>query len=443
MIDIVLTAEHASLLRSLSGGAEETCAVFFASEARARGERVRLLVREMWTPEETDYTRRGALEAELTPAFVSRAAKHAKREHLSLVFAHSHPGSTPPSFSGVDDDGERRLAAFLAHRLPEQSAHGALVVSSGGLSARALGSATPARVVSVGSVMEVVFDHGEVAQADERHDRQIRAFGRAGQAKIQGVSVAIVGLGGTGSLVAQQLAHLGVRDFILVDPDVVESSNLNRLANAGPADVGAPKVSVAEQYLRRVSPDATVESVQGDIIRAAVAHRLTAADVIFGCTDSHGSRAVLQQIAYQYLIPTIDMGTTIAVRESRITHVYGRVQLLAPGLACFTCGRLLDGNQVRRDMMTAFERKADPYISGAHEPAPSVISLNGTVASLAVTMFLSVVAGVPGAGRHLLYNALASSVRSVRGAPEPRCFVCSSVGALGRGDSWPLNARQD
>lgn len=443
MMDIVLTAEHASALGSLASGTEESAAIFFASEARTPGNRIRLLVREMWTPEAADYTRRGAAEAELAPAFVSRATKHAKRERLSLVFAHSHPGASPPSFSLADDDGERHLADFLAHRLPKQTAHGALVVSDGGLSARGLGSAAPARVVSVGSVRDVLSNHGEASHTDDRHDRQVRAFGRAGQAKIQELSIAVVGLGGTGSLVAQQLAHLGVRKFILIDPDTVEATNLNRLANAGPADVGAPKVSVAEQYLRRVSAEARVESIQGDIIRAVVAHRLTEADVIFGCTDSHGSRAVLQQIAYQYLIPTIDMGTTIAVRESSITHVYGRVQLLAPGLACFTCGRLLDGNQVRRDMMTAFERNADPYISGAHEPAPSVISLNGTVASLAVTMFLAVVAGVPSAGRHLLYNGLASSVRSVRGAAEPNCFVCSQLGALGRGDSWPLNARRD
>ncbi len=54
----------------------------------------------------------------------------------------------------------------------------------------------------------------------------------------------------------------------------------------------------------------------------------------------------------------------------------GRVQLLSPGLACLTCGGLLDGNEVRRDMMSEGERKQDPYLVGAREPAPSVISLN-------------------------------------------------------------------
>ena len=77
-------------------------------------------------------------------------------------------------------------------------------------------------------------------------DRQVRAFGADGQLKLQRLRVAIVGLGGTGSLIAQQLVHLGVRDFILVDPDVIESTNLNRVANAFQDDIGQPKVKIAE-----------------------------------------------------------------------------------------------------------------------------------------------------------------------------------------------------
>jgi hypothetical protein len=148
-------------------------------------------------------------------------------------------------------------------------------------------------------------------------------------------------------------------------------------------------------------------------------------------------------VAYQYLIPCIDTGTTIAINGGRIAHIYGRVQLLAPGLACFTCGGLLNSNEVRRDMMSTFERQADPYLQGAREPAPAVMSLNSTVASLSVTMLLSVVAGVPVNARHVLYNAISSSLRSVRVNPEENCYICSKAGAVARGDSWPLLARQD
>jgi molybdopterin/thiamine biosynthesis adenylyltransferase len=252
-----------------------------------------------------------------------------------------------------------------------------------------------------------------------------------------------VGLGGTGSIVAQQLVHLGIRDFVLVDPDVIEPTNLNRVVSATLHDIGRPKVEVAAQYIRTIAKGASIHSLVDDVMRSRVAKELLNADLIFGCTDSHGSRAVLQQVSYQYLIPCIDMGTTIVVAENRIMHIYGRVQLLAPGLACLTCSSLLNANEVRRDMMTAFERQEDPYIQGAREPAPAVISLNGTVTSFAVTMLLSVVAGVPIDARHILYNALATVIRHIRADPDPNCYICSRSGSFARGNSWPLFARQD
>jgi hypothetical protein len=93
--------------------------------------------------------------------------------------------------------------------------------------------------------------------------------------------------------------------------------------------------------------------------------------------------------------------------------------------------------------MNEFERKADPYIEGAREPAPSVISLNGTVVSLAVTMLLGLATSVPIDGRHLIYNARTSSLRPVRSTPKSDCFICSRSGIYARGDAQTLFARQD
>ena len=137
------------------------------------------------------------------------------------------------------------------------------------------------------------------------------------------------------------------------------------------------------------------------------------------------------------------MGSTIIASNGKITHIHGRVQMLAPGMPCLTCSQLLDTNEVRRDMMTEFEKKTDPYIVGAREPAPAVMSLNATVASLAVTMFLNTVTEMGGDARHLLYNAISSSLRTIAPKAQPDCFICSSAGALGRGDDYPLMARQD
>ena len=442
MIELVLADDDTTRLRThLLGGDTERCALIFATQYRRQDGTIKLLSREVEIASDQDYTRRGPLEAELAPAIVAVAAKRAKRENCALVFVHSHPGEHLPSFSHIDDGGESHLAAFLAKRHPGVN-HAAMVMSEGGLRARKLGTREEIRVISVGHNLRVLFDPLSANSAlSENFDRQIRAFGGAGQKALQRLRVAIVGLGGTGSLVSQQLAHLGIRDFILIDPDCIEATNLNRVANANSHDIGAPKVNVAARYIKQISPNAFLKSIEGDVMKLPTARELLNADLIFACTDSHGSRSVLQQVAYQYLIPCIDMGVTITALGGRISHIFGRVQLLAPGLACLTCDSLLDPNEVRRDMMTEFERQADPYVRGAHEPAPAVMSLNGAVASLAVTMLLAIAAGIPMKGRHLLYNAMIPSLRSARSEPKPDCYICSRSGAYARGDEWPVFAR--
>nr|WP_249798518.1 ThiF family adenylyltransferase [Bradyrhizobium zhengyangense] len=407
--------------------------------SRADG-RARVLVREVVVPAEDDYTRRSQLEAELRPAFIARWAKIAARTKSSLVFVHSHPGRAAPEFSRIDDAGEEVLAHFFRHRTPDLQ-HLALVVSDGGYACRYLGSDRHLRLIAVGDDRRVLFDPSRSHDPSDLYDRQVRAFGRAGQSILQSLRVGIVGLGGTGSLAVQQLAHLGVKEFVLVDPDDVELTNLNRLAGSASADTGQAKVAVAERYIRAVQPRAVVTSFQENVVFVETAKKLRDVDVLFCCTDSHGSRAVLQQLAYQYLIPCIDIGTVIAVKGGKITHITGRAQMLSPGLACLTCGGLLDGNEVRRDMMSEAERKQDPYLVGAREPAPAVISINSTITSLAITMFLSAVVGVPSPARHLLYDGLRSRLRSVKGEPVQDCIVCSRAGVLARGDGLALQGR--
>src|SRR5262249_14063423 len=149
------------------------------------------------------------------PAFVARVSKTAKLVNWSLIFAHTHPGNQPPRFSQTDDQGETELVAFLTRR-GLQSLHGALVLSDGGACARVLGTSTPLRVVSIAERLSVAFDRDSHHSHDtaEIFDRQVRALGGDGQRLLGGLSVGIVGLGGTGSIAAEQLAHLGVQRFV-------------------------------------------------------------------------------------------------------------------------------------------------------------------------------------------------------------------------------------
>jgi len=420
----------------------ESAAVLFANEVTTPSGNKRLLVREILHAPPDAYQKRTALAVELSPLFVAAVARKAHDRDQSLTFAHTHPfSSEPPEFSTIDDTGEPPLAAFLSRRVPNKS-HYALVVSPSGCRARSLGTKELVRVLQVGKTLEFLSDRNDPTLSDVRFDRQVRAFGPDGQSRLRKLRVGIVGLGGTGTIVAEQLAHLGVRRLLLIDPDVVEASNLNRLVGASHKDIGKPKANVAGEYVHSIRAEIETDVVVGSVLRSDVALRLADTDLFFCCTDSHGSRAVLSQFAYQYLVPCIDIGVSITVRDGAVTHITGRTQMLSPGLSCLTCAGLLDADAIRYDLMTDFERQADPYFIGAHQPQPAVISLNGTVVSLAVTMFLAAVAHIPADARYQIYNGVVGSVRPVTHIPDPNCIVCSPGGALARGAEWPLPARQ-
>lgn len=443
-MELTISKQNADdVLRATLSEGIESCAVLFASRATLAPKGVRFIVRRVEIPTAEQYSYRGVSKAELVPAYVADISKRALGKRESLIFVHSHPGDDRPKFSDLDDIGERQLAGFLAIRSPG-TPHGSVVISAGGWRGRILGSSSPMRIVALGDRREVLFDSGHPDQDPlSVFDRQVRAFGESGQRIIRSLKVAIVGLGGTGSVVAEQLAYLGVRNFLLVDPDKVELSNLNRVVGATKGDIGRNKVDVAKTHITTISEDACVRGIPSDVTRTKSARELSASDFIFSCTDSHGSRAVIQQISYQYLIPCIDIGAVITTAEKRITGIHGRIQALLPGFPCFTCCGLLDSEQVRRDLMSEAERKNDSYIQGSQEPAPAVISINSAVASLSVTMFMAITAGVPSKPRYLLYDATRQSLRAVSATANPNCYICSAHGVFGRGDLQTLFTRDD
>lgn len=97
-------------------------------------------------------------------------------------------------------------------------------------------------------------------------DRQVRAFGDAGQRLIRHVKGGIVGVGGTGSIVAQELAWLGVQDFVPIDGKVLDDTNLNRVVAAEHGDIGKPKVELCRRLIRRINAPAEVDPVFDSVL---------------------------------------------------------------------------------------------------------------------------------------------------------------------------------
>src|SRR3989442_11612923 len=159
-------------------------------------------------------------------------------------------------------------------------------------------------------------------------ERQVLAFGAESQALLQQLHVGVVGVGGTGSAVVEQLARLGVGTLTIFDGDSFDPTNVNRVYGSSPKDVGRAKVEIAKDHIERVGLGTTVHVFADPITSEAVAKQLRVCDVIFGCTDKQAPRAILVNLALRYLIPVLDLGVAINSMNGSIRDIIGRVTIL-------------------------------------------------------------------------------------------------------------------
>jgi hypothetical protein len=212
-----------------------------------------------------------------------------------------------------------------------------------------------------------------------RHERQ-SFLGKDIESILERARPGIVGLGGGGSHIAQQLAHIGVGRFVLSDLDHYEEKNHNRTVGGLASDIDnrTPKVRIAERTILAINPQADVFAVQGRWQTAL--SRLRECDVIFGCVDSYTERDQLENFCRRYLIPYIDIGMDVHRADSGYA-VHGQVILSMPGDLCLRCFNFL-----RQGLL---DREAQEYgRAGGH---PQVIWPNGVLASTAVGLFTELI----------------------------------------------------
>ena len=413
----------------------ERAAIGFAGISRHGSDRRLILLRD-WAPvPQAEYLVQGGEHLQVSPAFWARHSKRVRITGEALVVLHSHPRQSGlPAFSPSDDSGEARLLPKIQARAPVPVA--AVVLSPDGAHARITdpgGSAKPLGIQLVGQ------PHTAARAAPiERFDRQVRALGQHGQAILAELTIGVVGAGGLGSHVIQQLIHLGVGHVMVVDPDRVAPSNLSRLVGASRIDATfrRPKTAVARRLSRRVGGPTRIVELRGSVTDEAPARQLLACDLIMGCTDNHWSRTVLNAIAYQYYVPVLDLGVELQTAGA----MGGRVTWLAPGSACLWCLRILDPQRVRAEQLpreAAKEEIARGYIQDLDEPAPAVVSINGAVASIAVTELLARTTEFTGSRprpSQLMYRLADGVVRRTSPPPSEACPTCSPAGQLGLAD---------
>ncbi len=193
--------------------------------------------------------------------------------------------------------------------------------------------------------------------------------------------ITIVGLGGGGSHIAQQLAHVGVGEIRLLDPDKIEPSNLNRLVGGTDLDVEEKraKVEIAHRTIKGVRPWAQAPSAQKKWQEAD--HLLRDSHVVFGCLDGYQQRDYLEAAARRFCIPYIDIGMDVTQVGADTFAVAGQMIMTRPDGPCMRCLGFITDERV-----TAEEnRYGDAGVN------PQVVWTNGTLASLAVGAFMKLI----------------------------------------------------
>jgi uncharacterized UPF0146 family protein len=265
-----------------------------------------------------------------------------------------------------------------------------------------------------------------------RFSRNEALIGAEGQAKIASTIVAIVGLGGLGSHIAQQLTYLGVRVFFLIDFDIVTESSLNRLIGAVEDDVTNKtlKVDVARRMILSIASSASVTALSLKLTDPDAQAAIAAADVVFGCLDHDRHRIELLETCAGASVPYFDLATDVVGKDQSI---YGGRVVFCDGTRCLVClPELIDQQDLAFSGLSEAQKDADRRVYGVSrdalsETGPSVVSINGVVASLAVTEFMVAVTKLRSGIGQLTYRADRGVVTRSADPGSPDCYYCHGL----------------
>lgn len=398
------TGEQHALLKNhlYPGDGKEAVAVAICGR-RAGAERHVLAVHEILLIPYDRCRVRAHDRVEWSTELIVPLLEKAMKYGMAVVKIHSHPGGLE-EFSWVDDASDRALFdSVYGWTGDDENPHAsAIMLPDGEIFGRVVGpdgEFTPLDMVAVaGDDLHFWRPKTNVTELREFTRRHAQAFGERTTAMLGDLVVAVIGVSGTGMPTVEMVSRLGVRKLILVDPDVVERKNTNRLPNTFAEDVTrkAFKVDAAERAISRMGFGTVVQAIPRNLWEAEVVKAVAEADVVFGCVDSIDGRYLLNCIATFYNIPYLDIGVKlVADGRGGIEQVCGTVHYLQPGRSSLLSRHVFTMEEVR----AAGLRRTDPeaykeqlkarYIVGAQEDRPAVISINFFAASLAVNEFLA------------------------------------------------------
>ena len=385
------------------GDGLESAAIMLCHSGRGK-DSYRLMVKEVMEIPSHEYQKQTSTYISWPFAKYMDAEKITRidRDGLSVFTIHSHPGGFD-DFSAIDNENDKKLFGSVCGWFDDDRLNGSsIMLPDGSIKARICsqnGKFFPVGSVSVAGEDIRFWKQKKVKdKVPDYAVRILQTFGKGTLSLLNRLKVGVVGCSGTGSVIVELLARNCIGSLVLVDPDIVEEKNLNRIVNARKRDAkkGVPKVEMLEKAIKSMGMNIVVDSYMSDTYDEDVIAALTDCDILFGCVDSAAGRYHLECIASAYFIPYFDVGVYLEADEEggvsqadavvNYVHPESRSLLSRGGYTSEQVG----AERLKRDNRGYYEKqKKEGYLAGVAEDQPAVISVNMQAACLAFNDFLA------------------------------------------------------
>jgi molybdopterin/thiamine biosynthesis adenylyltransferase len=351
---------------------DEEWGTFFLFGTRETPEGMVITIVDLLEPQGDDLDSTTPI-VRFTEPYSLRAALEKQRRGLCVGVIHSHPEDCGVRPSPLDDDMDDYYNSYFPAFGKEtayfsiifsKNSDGNLRFSGRGWNERMKYQLTEIVTVSDKEIRReaVEHQHSGIRSRDEYRERFEEIYGADAAARLRQSRIAIIGTSGTGSPAAHVLARAGVTNFVLIDPEQIAKSNLERLhgsydAHFASGDAQAPlKVVVVRDLIRAINPKANVTCIAGNILQPLARDYVVAADLIICCTDTNHSRTAISELAYRYLVPAIDVGVVFESKNGSVTGEIARLTFYSPGQPCAHCLQLVDPWRATVELMSEEEK---------------------------------------------------------------------------------------
>ena len=347
--------------------------------------------------DDEDYINDEEVGARINATAIRKAMQKSLDIGCGIFHVHLHKQTGKPSMSWTDEDGIPPMVESFANVSKDQC-HGLMILSMDALYVEVKVPECqqylqPDLITIVGYPSKFYFLDKKKTIESEVYDRQ-SFLGSNSQHLFEKINVGIVGYGGGGSHIGQQLAHLGFVHQTIFDDDIIEDSNLNRLVGAWKEDIKKRlnKIQIAKRTIGNILPGANITGVASRW--QLDPEKLQLCDIVVGGVDSYAERQQLEAECRRYLIPYIDIGMDVHKIDKSVS-MSGQIILSMPGFSCMTCLGYLTDDKLAKE--------AAKY--GAVGGRPQVVWPNGILASTAVGLVVDLVTGWSGLVDRVVYLA--------------------------------------